>query len=49
MLAELANAGPVGLLGSGADGQELQIVGEGFYPFDSALARSAQGNPEQEL
>ena len=29
-LAELAEAGVVGLFGAGADGQELQVIGEGF-------------------
>ena len=30
MLAELADTGEVGLFGAGADGQELQIIAEGF-------------------
>ena len=30
VLAELADTGLVGLFGAGADGQELQIIGEGF-------------------
>jgi hypothetical protein len=30
MFAELADAGVVGLLGAGPDGQELQVVGEGM-------------------
>ncbi len=29
-LAELAHAGVISLLGAGADGQELQVIGEGF-------------------
>jgi len=29
-LAELAEAGVVGLLGAWADGQELQVIGEGI-------------------
>jgi hypothetical protein len=30
VLAELAEAGVVGLFGAGTDGQELQVIGEGF-------------------
>ena len=30
VLAELAEAGAVGLFGAGTDGQELQVIGEGF-------------------
>jgi hypothetical protein len=30
MLAELADTGVIGLLGARADGQELQVIGEGF-------------------
>ena len=29
-LAELPDAGVIGLLGAWADGQELQVIGEGF-------------------
>ena len=29
-LAELANAGVISLFGARADGQELEIIGEGF-------------------
>lgn len=29
-LAQLADAGVIGLLGAGADGQELEVIGEGF-------------------
>ena len=30
MLAELTDTGQVGLFGAGAEGQELQVIGEGF-------------------
>jgi hypothetical protein len=30
VLAELADTGEVGLFGARADGQELQVIGEGF-------------------
>jgi hypothetical protein len=30
MLAELADTGVIGLLGARTDGQELQVIGEGF-------------------
>lgn len=30
MLAELAEAGEVGLFGAGADGEQFEIIGEGF-------------------
>ena len=29
-LAELADTGVIRLLGAGADGQQLQVIGEGF-------------------
>ena len=29
-LAQLADAGEIGLLGAGADGQELEVIGERF-------------------
>jgi len=30
VLAELADTGVVGLFGAGADGQEFEVIGEGF-------------------
>jgi hypothetical protein len=30
ILAELADTGVIGLFGAGADGQELEVIGEGF-------------------